>query len=415
MTAPSPRLRFLRLARPALLAGVALVAVACHKTPLVAPSGTAMTLLAATNVLPVNGSVDVTAVLIEGSLSSAGTSGSSSTTAGGGTPVRDGTVVTFTTTLGRIEPTEARTANGRAIVKLVADGRSGVATITAFSGAATTTLDVNIGAAAASRLALTATPQSLPGTGGTSTIAARVEDEQGNGLAGVPVNFSTSKGSLSATSVISSDQGVATTSLTTTEAATVTATAGSATGTVSVTLKPRTTVAITAPASATVGVPASFTVTPGSGAIVTDATVDFGDGSSVSLGAITGATTVAHPFRAPGIQTVRVTVTDSEGGTGSASTQVAVAPLAVTLSFAPNSSSAPRVADVVTFTATPTTGALIDHYEWAWGDGQPGGSTVSGQVTHSYLSAGSYVASVKVVPIGNGTPATQLVTVDVKP
>src|SRR5260221_4426796 len=100
--------RFRRTARPlAAVAslGIALafasILVACNKVPLTAPSGTVITLISSTNVLPVNGSTDITAVLIE----SGSTTTSTATTgvAGAGTPVHNGTLVTFTTSLGKIE------------------------------------------------------------------------------------------------------------------------------------------------------------------------------------------------------------------------------------------------------------------------------------------------------------------------
>lgn len=389
---------------------------ACQKVPLVAPSGTAITLVADANVLAVDGSVNVTAVLIEGSAAStgSGSTASSSTTEGGGAPVHNGTLVTFTTTLGHLEPSEARTDEGRATVKLSGDGRSGVATITAFSGAATKTLTVNIGAAAASHISMTATPQSLPGTGGSATVSAHVEDAQGNGLSGIPVSFSTTAGTLTPTSAISNDQGYATTTLTTIANATVTATTGGAsaatTGTVDVTLKPRTAVSFsTVPASAVVAVPVVFGLTPGTGAILTNVVVDFGDGSSASLGGITGATNIAHVFRSVGVKTVTATATDSQGGTGSVSTQIAVAPLALTLASTPDN---PIVGTTVTFTVTPSTGALIDHYDWNFGDGSTGTSTGT-QVTHAYGSAAVFPVSVTATPSGGGTPAQQLLSISI--
>jgi hypothetical protein len=398
---------------PALACASALVALgACHKVPLTAPSGAAITLVGAASVAA-NGQMDITAVVMEGALSSS-SSTSASTTAGGGTPVHDGTVVTFTTTLGRFETADVQTKDGKATARFVTDGRSGIASIIAFSGATKSeALSVNIGAAAATQLTVTASPQTLPGTGGTSTIAAKVEDLQGNGLSGIPVSFTTDKGNLSATSAISSDQGIAQTTLTTTEAATVTALTGGGTaalsGTVKVGLKARTTVSIAAPASATVAVPAAFTVTPGTGAIITNVTVDFGDGSSAQLGAITAATQISHPFRAQGVQTVKVTATDSDGGTGVASTQVAVSPLVVSLSYSP---SAPTPNAGVTFTATASTGALIDKYEWDFGDGSST-STTSNTTVHVYNN-GRYLVSLKVTPFGNGTPIQTVTLVDVK-
>ena len=50
--------------------------------------------------------------------------------------VRDGTLVTFSATLGTLDPIDARTSNGRASVSFSAGSASGTATITAFSGAA---------------------------------------------------------------------------------------------------------------------------------------------------------------------------------------------------------------------------------------------------------------------------------------
>jgi hypothetical protein len=395
-----------------VLMGCVFIAASCDKMPLVAPTGSAITLVSTANALPVNGSTDIVAILIEGALQG-GTDNGGTTTAGGGTPVHNGTVVTFTTTLGRIEPAEAKTTAGRATVRLVADGRSGTATVTAFSGGASQTVEVSIGAAAAERLTLTAAPQSLPGTGGTTTISARVEDAQGNGIAGVPVTFSTSRGSLGQTSVVSNANGVATTTLTTTQEAEVTASAGGATagltGTVTVTLKPRSTVSISAPASAIVGVPASFVVTPGANAVLTNVVVSFSDGGSRSLGAITGATPVAHVFRTPGVATITATATDSEGGTESSSAQVAVAPLQVSLLVSP---STVQAGSHVSFTATPSPGAVIARYEWNFSDGR--GTVVTGPTAVVvYPTAGSRLVSVRAIPIEDGTPAEANVVVNV--
>jgi hypothetical protein len=53
------------------LAGVG--SAACDKVPLVAPAGTVITLVSSTNVLPINGSTDLVAVLIESGTASTGT------------------------------------------------------------------------------------------------------------------------------------------------------------------------------------------------------------------------------------------------------------------------------------------------------------------------------------------------------
>jgi hypothetical protein len=384
---------------------------ACHKVPLTAPSGAAITLIGAPSVAA-SGQMDITAVVLEGALSAS--SGTAATaTAGGGTPVHDGTVVTFTTTLGRFESADVKTKDGKATARFLTDGQSGVASIIAFSGSAKSeALSVNIGSAAATQLTVTSSPQTLPATGGSAVISAKVEDLQGNGLNGIPVSFTTDKGNLSATSATSSDQGIAQTTLTTSEAATVTALTGGGTaalsGTVKVGLKTRTTVAISSAApSAIVGVPLGFTITPGTGAIISNVGVDFGDGGSAQLGAITGATTLSHPFRSQGVQTVKATATDSDGGTGVASTQIAVSPLVVSISF---SGSTPGVP--ITLTANTSAGALVDKYEWDFGD-TTFAATTSNATVHTF-NTGRYVISLKVTPFGNGTPVQTVTFIDVK-
>jgi len=181
------------LGRAAVLAAFALGLGSCHKMPLLAPAGSSITLF-------LSGS-EVIAVVLEGEQAPpSGTGNPGTTTPGVSNPVTNGTVVSFTTTLGKIEPVQALTTSGRASAKFDSGGNSGTATITAYSGAAKATVDVKIGAAAASRILLTASPQALPATGGTSTIKARLEDQSGNGIGNVLVSFSTDVGSLSSTS-----------------------------------------------------------------------------------------------------------------------------------------------------------------------------------------------------------------------
>jgi adhesin/invasin len=163
-----------------------------------------------------------------------------------GTPVQNGTLVTFTTTIGRLDPTSAETTNGQATVKFFADGLSGTATVSAFSGGATSgsgstagnaaTLTIDLGAATADNIVIHAEPSSLPVSGGTAAIIAQVRDASGNGLPNVLVVFSTTAGSLQFPSVTTDSSGTATTSLTTTSKATVTAAAGGKTATVDVNL-----------------------------------------------------------------------------------------------------------------------------------------------------------------------------------
>jgi adhesin/invasin len=201
----------------------------CTHVPLTAPTKSIIALYASTS--PANdGSINLIATVTEEA----------------GTPVQNGTVVTFTTTLGRLDPTSAETTNGQATVKFFSDGLSGTATVSAFSGGATSgsgstagnaaTLTIDLGAAAANSIAIHAEPSSLPVSGGTATIIAQVRDASGNGLPNVLVAFTTTAGTLQFSSLSTDSSGTATTSLTTTSNATVTAAAGGKTGTVDVTL-----------------------------------------------------------------------------------------------------------------------------------------------------------------------------------
>lgn len=384
---------------------------ACDKMPLTAPSGTSLTLIAATNVLPVNGSTEITAILIEGGQATTGTGGQTTTT-GIGTPVHNGTLVTFTTSLGRVEPAEARTTGGRATVRLIADGRSGVATVTAFSGAATDTAEISVGAAGATRVVLTASPQSLPPNGGQTTVFARVEDEQGNGLLGVPVSFTTSAGSISPTSAVTNESGVATTTLSALTAATVTANAGATTGTVTVAIKSRTDLTIEqVTPTAAVSVPVTFRFgVLGTGTAISNATVDWDDGTSSDLGTLSGTRTVTHLFGQSGALSITLSGNDAEGVRTSVSTEIVVTPLTMTVTA---SAAAPTFGTPVTFTATVApAGASIERYEWDLGEGDLRTSQ-SAQITYSFQSRGTKTVTVRAIPT-RGSPVVALTQVEVK-
>jgi hypothetical protein len=194
-----------------------------------APPGATIVMAASAVVMPVNGDADITALVLKaGSSGAPAGPGSAATPSTSGPPVNDGTLVYFTTTLGRLEPGEARTVNGRAIVKLVGDGRSGTATIMAISGSATETLDLKVGVAGAGKIVVTANPQALPVGINFTTITARVEDAQGNGLLGIPVHFSSTSGTIQTTPVLTNVFGLAQTQFLTNTNATVIAAVGSA-------------------------------------------------------------------------------------------------------------------------------------------------------------------------------------------
>ena len=102
----------------------------CESLPLLAPTDTTIVVVARDPVIALDGESVITAVVTESV----------------GTPVQNGTQVTFSTTLGTVDPQESRTQDGRATTRLLAGKTTGTAIVSAFSGAATSnTLSVQIG------------------------------------------------------------------------------------------------------------------------------------------------------------------------------------------------------------------------------------------------------------------------------
>lgn len=366
---------------------LAALVIACDRVPLTAPTESTITLAAGNLVVPVNGSTDIIASVTEKP----------------GTPVQNGTVVTFTTTVGSIEPREARTQGGKVTVRLVAGGQSGTARVGAFSGSAKAEeIEIRIGGAAAETLNLIVSPATLASSGGSADVIATVSDASGNRLSGVPVTFTTSAGTVSPSTVITDANGEARAQLSTTRQAEVTATAGTKTQRVTVPLNVAPTVSITTSANPTEDQATTFTISVNAGtgsASVRNVTVDYGDGQVDQFGAQTGSFTAQHVYRTPGTYTVRVTVTDSSGETTPATaviTVVAAQPVAVNLTA---SSTTPRVREVVTFTAdvTPAT-TQVREYRWDFGDGTT--ETTSGnRNTHVYDRVGQRTVTVDVVTV----------------
>jgi PKD repeat protein len=357
----------------------------CEKVPLLAPTASVITVVSSRSVLPVDGTAQIIATVIEQS----------------GTPAHNGTLVTFTSTLGTLDPQEAVTSNGQAVVTLRAGTQSGTASVAAFSGSARTETPVTvlIGGAAAAAVSVTANPAVVPSTGGTVVVSASVSDADGNTLAGVPVTFSTTAGTLGATLVTSAVSGQASTTLVTNSAATVTATAGSRSATVAVAVNDAPTVVVsTTTTTPTVGAATVFSVTTTApGSPITGVTIDFGDGTSLSLGSLTGTTSVSHVYTVSGAYTIVGTVTDSGGQQVSVSTVINVAALTPLNVVLTSTTTSPTVNAPVSFSAavTPSTVAIL-RYEWAFGDGASA-NTSGASTSHAYSSPGLKTATVTAV------------------
>jgi hypothetical protein len=191
----------------------------------------------------------------------------------------------------------------------------------------------------------------------------------------------------------------------------VVATSGSISGNTSITVTASTvsTVSISLPGgTGVVSTPANFTVGVGASTGVSDVTVDFGDGSSQSVGAIAtnGTATATHLYAASGTYQVVARASGNDGGTATNTTTVAISPLTLT----PSGPSTIAVGASGSYAVTPTTGAFIDHYEWDFGDGTTI-STPTNTQTHVYTTTGTKTVTVNVVPAAG--PA-RVVTIQVQ-
>src|SRR5262245_59191201 len=87
------------LASRATLAGAlmlsGLLAGSCDRAPFVAPSGSAITLVASPGAIPANGASEITAFVIEGAQGASSDEQPGSVVPGVGTPVHNGTEVYF--------------------------------------------------------------------------------------------------------------------------------------------------------------------------------------------------------------------------------------------------------------------------------------------------------------------------------
>jgi PKD repeat protein len=367
-----------------------LFAGACDKVALLAPTESTVNLTISTTTLAVNGTAQVIATVIEQA----------------GTPVQNGTLVTFTGSLGSFDPPEAITQNGRALTTFRAGSQSGTAMIGAVSGAARAEeVEVKIGGAAAEQVVVRSDPTSVPVTGGTTQVIAVVTDANGNPLPGAPVVFSADNGTLSSNSVITDANGEARVTLTTSRETIVTAAVGSKNGqtTVRAVTLPNVTIALSGTAQPEAGIATTFTVTPSTAATgnpLRDVVIDFGDGTQDNLGAISSATQVSHTYARSGQYRVTATATDVQGLTSSSSLPIQVnerSSLSVTMTAFPNPVSVSNVLQqgLVEFSATATGATGIQFYQWDFGDGG-GAVTTGGSTNHRYTTPGNYIASVTV-------------------
>jgi parallel beta-helix repeat protein len=325
-----------------------------------------------------------------------------------GTPVADGTVVSFTTSLGNLVPATATTVGGVATATL-SSTVSGVATVTATVGSLSTTIPVTFIPGAPFTLTLTAVPDALS-VDASSTLTATATDQYGNPVAdGTTISFTTSLGMLSSgTANTSGGDAVVTLTSMTPGVATVTATAGSLSATALVTFTPGapfTVTLVAVPDTVLVGNASALTAT------VTD---QYGnpvaDGVTVSFTASLGNLVPATATTVGGVATATLSSTVS----GVAMVTATVGNLSATIPVtfipgAPFTLTLTAVPDTLSVDASSTlTATATDQYGNAVADG----TTISFTTSLGALSSGTANTSGgdAVVTLTSMTPGVATVT-----
>lgn len=164
-----------RVGTPALALLTAAFSLSCGQAILTAPVGSTLAVNINPPFIAAHGDTAVVSVLV---LEPAGT------------PVPDNTVVQFFTTLGTIDE-QGKTNDGVARVNLRSDARSGTARVSVFSGPATATSEVIIGATRPSRILYGALDSRIDLKTGRNTANFKVTvlDANANPVMGVPVRF----------------------------------------------------------------------------------------------------------------------------------------------------------------------------------------------------------------------------------
>lgn len=367
-----------------------------------------MTLTVSNTSIPINGTAQVTAAVIES----------------GGTAVHDGTMVTFVGAFGNFTPPEAATVGGVAKTIFTGTG-SGTAKIGAFSGAAKATeVEVKVGGAAAGSIAMRSEPATLPQGGGSTQIVAIVRDGSGNPLPIAPVNFTSDQGNLSATAAVTDANGEARVTLSTNRDTVVTANViGTVTTTTTVRIisAPSVTIALaTSSTTPAIGVTTNFIVSPVTvtgGTSIQNVTVNWGDGSAEQhLGPISGPTNITHAFTNSGNYNVVATATDATGQRSTSTLSVNVQRIAPTVTITPVTSTTTAGSTLAfAVSAVPGTGGPpIQNIRVIV---SPGGQEVysgpsGGGFTHTFTTAGTHTLTATATDTANSTGSgTAVVTV----
>lgn len=234
-----------------------------------------------------------------------------------GTPAPDGTEVVVQATAGELDQQKVRMRNGSASVQYRSGTATGTARITASSGAITAELSLRVGSAPPGSVTVLTTPLVLPSGGGDAEVLATVSASNGALVAGAPVTFTTSAGTLTTSEVVTNDRGEARTTLRTSTTATVRAAVLGLEAITSIRVRLDVTVRIAAtPSEPTAGESTTLSVTLAS----SDSSATrgrlrflFGDGQVRDMGNVAGSATTAYTWAKEGGYNVSAEFTDSDG------------------------------------------------------------------------------------------------------
>jgi PKD repeat protein len=180
----------------------------------------------------------------------------------------------------------------------------------------------------------------------------------------------------------------------------VTATAGTANGTVDVAVSAAPNVTLEVPTTGIVGIPVAMSIAPqggGSGNTsprqLANVVVNFGDGQAQTFTNITGTTGFTHTYDRPNGYTVSATATDVVGNTGNTSKAIVItrSTPGATVSATPSSGAAP-LNSVITVGATASNGAPpIESVRVTINGNTVFTSTSGGTFAYRFDTAGNYV------------------------
>jgi adhesin/invasin len=181
---------------------VSLLSAGCDKATPVAPNGTILTISANPSKVGLNGSSTITVVGRKPD----------------GNPLNPGTEVRLSVDKGTINPSiVAVDDDGRAAATFRADGRQGLAKVTAITGGGQTmaTVDVQVGESAETKptVLLSVNPNTIP-VEGSATVNVIGRNADGSPAAGQQVILTTTLGTLARDRITTDNAGTASTTLT---------------------------------------------------------------------------------------------------------------------------------------------------------------------------------------------------------